>query len=120
MSKLLNETYMRPYLVLKGLLSTQNDGTIVDRRCCGRRPPRVQFWPSGRAPHSDAKAAATRHQVTGKPLAQLLVVNHQRIAIVGAMAGAKWRWNDFGEGRTAIGGERGSRIVGAVAVVSSL
>src|SRR4029077_20553223 len=43
----------------------------------------------GRAPHAAALAAAAGRQVAGEPHAQVCVVHHDRVAKVGAMAGAK-------------------------------
>jgi len=46
-------------------------------------------------PHSEAKTAAAGDQVAPKPHAQLRVVDHKRVAIVGAMAGAEGRWQNL-------------------------
>src|SRR5271166_86047 len=70
-----------------------------------------------RSPQADALTTAAGCQVARKPLRQFQVVNHDRIAIIRAMAAGKRRRYDFGERGAAIGRVGHTRVVIAIVVV---
>src|SRR5271166_5062610 len=71
----------------------------------------------GRGPQANALTTATSYQVPREPHSQFLVVNHDRIAVVGLVAAGKRWWRNFGEGGAIVGGVRRTRVVVAVVVV---
>ena len=81
-----------------------------------RAPPCGPGFAILRCPQANTETTAPGHQIAGEELAQLGVVNDERIPIVGAMAAVKRARLNFGEGLPAIGGVGGTGVESIVIV----